>query len=173
MALKQKIQLIRDVRPIAYRYNPYARAFTLLLLALILLYGLYILLHKVNADTPLLGKLMPLAISFIALDNILRKLSSLNKVLFEEDYLKLSFLAKKPIIIPYDAIQSLELKKKITMYLTITFTDANGARQFYTTPASFPHILEIIVNIADLATRAVIPENMKNLLDYLKANIDV
>jgi hypothetical protein len=40
----------------------------------------------------------------------------------------------------------------------------------YTTPASFPHILEIIVNIADLASQAVIPETMKNLLDYVKEN---
>lgn len=173
MALKQKIHLIRDMRPVAYRYNPYARAFTLLLLALILFYGLYILFNKVNANTPMAGKIIPLGISFIALDNILRKLTSLNKVLFEENYLTLSFLAKKAIIIPYDDILSLELKKRITMYLTITYSDASGQKQFYTTPASFPHILEIIVNIADLATQAVIPENMKSLLEYLKENSDV
>lgn len=173
MALKQKIQLIRDARPIVYKYNTFVRSFTLLLLFLIFFYGLYILVNKVYADTPMFAKLLPLVISFIALDNIFRKLTSLNKVIFEEDYLKLSFLAKRAIIIPYDEIISMDLKKKISMYFTIVYKDAAGNKQYYTTPASFPHILEIIVNIADLATQAVVPENMKTLLDYLKANTDV
>ena len=170
MSLRQKINLIRDRLPVLYRYNPFARYFLIGLTFLILIYCLYFILRFTNSDTHFFGKTLPWFIGFIALDSTLRKVTSLNSVLFDIDHLRLGFIAKKPIIIPYDKISALNLKRKITYYLEIQYTDDKGKMRQYTTPASFPHILEIIVNIADLASHAVIPETMKNLLDYVKEN---
>lgn len=168
MQTRQKINLIRDKIPVVYRYNPIARWFTLGLAFVIVIYCVYFLTRFVHSYTPLFFKLLPLFICFIALESILRKITSLNSVLFEADYLRLGFIARKAIVIPYDKIQHLELKKKITHYLVIGYEDSKGKISSYTTPASFPHILEIIVNIADLAKSAVIPETMLNLLEYVK-----
>ncbi|HOA28640.1 MAG TPA: hypothetical protein PLO57_08690 [Candidatus Cloacimonadota bacterium] len=170
MPLGKKINLIRDKIPVLYRYNPFARWLLIGLSMLILIYCVYFLLRYAQYQSPLLGKFVPLVVGFVALDSVLRKVTSLNSVLFESDHVRLGFIAKKPIIIPYDKISALNLKRKITYYLEIHYTDDKGKMSQYTTPASFPHILEIIVNIADLASQAVIPETMKNLLEYVKEN---
>jgi len=170
MPLRQKINLIRDKIPVLYRYNPFARWLTILLAFLIVIYCINFMLRFVNSETQTFFKLLPLFICFIALQSILRKVTSLNSVLFEKDHLRLGFIARKSIVIPYDNIRSLDLKRKITYYLVISYEDAKGKPAQYTTPASFPNILEVIVNIADLAYSAVIPETMKNLLEYVKEN---
>ncbi len=171
MQIRKKIRLIRDQIPVLYRYNPIARWLMILLSTLVVIYCVYFLLRFVNSETGMFYKLLPMFICFIALQSILGKVTSLNSVLFEKDYLRLGFIARRPIIIAYDDIRSLDLKRKITYYLVISYSDAKGKPAQYTTPASFPNILEVIVNIADLAHSAVIPETMKNLLEYVKESM--
>jgi hypothetical protein len=84
------------------------------------------------------GKTLPWFIGFIALDSTLRKVTSLNSVLFDIDHLRLGFIAKKPIIIPYDKISALNLKRKITYYLEIQYTDDKGKMRQYTPPHPSP-----------------------------------
>ncbi|MCB5268055.1 MAG: hypothetical protein LHW46_08120, partial [Candidatus Cloacimonetes bacterium] len=119
MALQRKINLIRDHIPVLYRYNPLARWLLIGILMLIIIYCIYFLVRFVDSDTAMFNKMLPLAIGFIALDSMLRKITSLNSVLFEQDHLRLGFIAKRPIIIAYDKITALDLKRKITYYLVI------------------------------------------------------
>ncbi|HQQ68416.1 MAG TPA: hypothetical protein PLX77_06275, partial [Candidatus Cloacimonadota bacterium] len=106
MSLRQKINLIRDRLPVLYRYNPFARYFLIGLTFLILIYCLYFILRFTDSDTHFFAKSLPWFIGFIALDSTLRKVTSLNSVLFDIDHLRLGFIAKKPIIIPYDKISA-------------------------------------------------------------------
>jgi len=168
MPVNRKITLIRDRIPVLYRYNPLARWLLIGISLLIVIYCVYFMLRFISSETPIFYKLLPLIIGFIALDSILRKVTSLNSVLFESGRLRLGFIAKTPVVIPYESIRALDLRRKITYYLVINYDDAKGKQRTFTTPASFPLILEVIVNIADLAHSAVIPETMKNLLEYVK-----
>lgn len=133
-------------------------------------YSLYFLFNFVQYETPLFFKILPLIICFVGLDSILRKVTSLNSVTFTQDHLRLGYIAKRTKLIPYSKIQSIDLQKKITYYMQVSYTDEYGKAKLLITPASFPHILEIILNLADLAEEAEIPEKMQGVLDYLKAN---
>jgi hypothetical protein len=116
--------------------------------------------------------MLPLAITFVGLDSVLKKISSLDSVTFHKDHLRLGFIARKPLEIPYDNILGLELHKKITFYFGVRYMDLHGKQQKYTTQASFPHTLEIILNIADMAPKAEVPDQMKSIVEYLKASVN-
>lgn len=167
-----KIQYIKDHIPITYRYHQVSRWFMILISFMIVVYCIYFMLHFVNIETPFFFKLLPLAICFIGLDSVLRKVTSLNSITFLPHDLKLGYIAKRNIVIPYDNIQSLDLNKKITFYMQMTYLNEKGEVKKLNTPASFPHILEIMFNLAEMATQAVIPETMQGVLDYLKASAD-
>ncbi|MDD3103988.1 MAG: hypothetical protein PHY24_07225 [Candidatus Cloacimonetes bacterium] len=144
----------------------------ILLSFMMIVYSLYFLLNFVHTETPVFFKIMPLGICFIGLDSVLRKVTSLNSISFMPQHLKLGYIAKRSIVIPYEDIQSLDLQKKITFYMIISYRDKKGELQQLKTPASFPHILEIMFNLAEMAEQAVIPEKMQGILEYLKANAD-
>ncbi len=133
-----------------------------------IVYSLYFLLFVVNAEAPVFYKIVPFVILFVGLDSILRRITSLNSISFLEDHLKMGYIAKKSIIIPYDSIQSIDLLRKVTYNMLISYRDERGESKQISTPASFPHILEIMLNVADMAEQAVIPEKMQGILDYLK-----
>ncbi len=155
-----------------YRYHQGVKWFMLLISFLMMVYSIYFMLNFVQAETPLFFKIVPLVIGFVGLDSILRKTTSLNSITFMPDHLRLGYIAKRKIIIPYDNIRSIDLVKKITIYIALSYQDEKGAVRQLRTPASFPHTLEIIFNLAEMATQAVIPEKMQGVLDYLKASAD-
>jgi hypothetical protein len=165
-----KVQYIRDRLPVVYRYHQGFRWFMILISMMMVIYSLYFLLSFVHSDTPMFYKILPLIICFVGLDSILRKVTSLNSITFMQDQIKLGFIAKKDIVIPYDSIQSIDLLRKITYYTQISYRNSTGVLRQLNTPASFPHILEIILNLADLAPHAAIPDKLQGVLDYLKAN---
>jgi hypothetical protein len=129
------------------------------------------MIRFVNTDTPIFFKILPIAIAFVGLDSVLKKVTALNSVTFEQDHLRLGFIAKKALVIPYQDILALELYRKITFYFGFTYNDAQGKPQKYVTQASFPHTMEILLNIADMAPQATIPEKMQGMLDYLKDSV--
>nr|MDK2850673.1 hypothetical protein [Candidatus Cloacimonadota bacterium] len=113
-----------------------------------------------------------MVICFVSLDSILRKITNLNSITFTQEGLRFGYIAKKPLYIPYEDIQSLDLLRKVSYYMQLTYRDKHGKVRQIKTPASFPYILEIIFNVADLAKSAVIPEKMQSVLEYLKENVE-
>jgi hypothetical protein len=139
---------------------------------MMVVYSVFFLLNFVQAETPIFFKLMPIVICFVGLNSVLLKVTSLNSITFQPQHLRLGCIAKRKNLIPYDSIQGLDLNKRITYYMLISYQDEKGIVRELSTPASFPHILEIIFNLAEMAKQAVIPEKMQGVLDYLKANAD-
>ncbi len=172
MPKKLKIQYIRDRLPVVYRYNQGFRWFMIFLSFLMIVYSVYFMTLFVTSDTPAFYKMMPLIICFVGLDSILRKITSLNSITFSHDGIRFGYIAKRSTFITYEDIQSLELLRKVTYYMQIAYRDKDGKVRQIKTPASFPHVLEVIFNVADLAKSAVIPEKMQGVLDYLKASAD-
>lgn len=163
-----KIKSIRSSLPVRYRYSPFIRIFMLAFACLVFAYTLYFLLAVVNADTPMFFKLLPLGIMFVCLDSILRQVTSLNSVIFLQDSIRFTYMAKKNVEIPYDSIISLDLFKHITYYMHLRYRDADGHEQLFKTPASFPKVLEIILNIADLAPNVKVTGILAQAVEHLR-----
>ena len=167
MPVPLKLELIRDRIPVRYRIHALVRGFTILLSGSTALYSVYFLYMHVTAATPLFYKLLPLVIFFVGADSFLRHVLSLNSVTFWEDQLKLGFIAKRSISIPYKSIRSIEIKKQITIYLYIEYVDDKGRNQTFRIKGSFPKVLEIIVNLYDLVPELTLTDKMKQTCEYL------
>lgn len=168
-----KLEYVKGRLPVCYRHNPFVRWFMILISFSIIVYSIYFMIRFVNADTPIFFKLLPIAIAYVGLDSVLKKITSLNSVTFEPEQIRLGFIAKKDIEIPYNDIISLDFYRKITFYIGFTYTDKQGKEQKYRTQASFPHSMEILLNIADMAPQAAIPEKIQGVFEYLKESASV
>jgi len=141
--------------------------------ALVLVYTLFFLVKVVNGNMPLFFKILPLIILFVSLDSILRQTTSLNCVLFGPDYIRFSYLVKRKLEIPYTSIIQLDLEKRLTYYLQLRYHDANGVEQTFKTPASFPKILEIILNLADLSPQVKLNGMLSKAVEHLRSQAEV
>ncbi|MDY0151557.1 MAG: hypothetical protein RBS43_04725 [Candidatus Cloacimonas sp.] len=167
-----KIKSIRNSLPVRYRYTPVVRGFMLALSLLISAYSLYFMVRFVRAETPMFFKLLPLIIMFVSVDSIFRQITSLNCICFYEDRLCFSYIAKRKVEIPYTQIRTMELVKKITFYLKITYSEDDQAPKEFRTPASFPKILEIIVNIADMSPNVVLSGMLSKAVEHLRSKAE-
>ncbi len=167
-----KIKFIRNQLPVRYGYNPWVRGLMLFFAVTVLIYTLFFLVKVVNGNMPLFFKILPLIILFVSLDSILRQATSLNCVLFGADYIRFSYLAKRKLEIPYADIIQLDLEKRLTYYLHLRYQDANGAEQTFKTPASFPKILEIILNLADLSPQVKLNGMLTKAVEHLRSQAE-
>jgi len=108
-----------------------------------------------------------LIILFIALDGMFKQLMVLNRVTFYEDRVCFGFIAKPRLIIPYENILYIDLVKQITYSIILKYKEGNREKIFKTS-ASFPKILEIILNLADLAPNAQSSEFFGKIIKHLR-----
>jgi hypothetical protein len=167
-----KINSSPPEHPIHYRYPPLLRGFMVFSASLVCLYSLYFLIKVVDVKTPLFFKLLPLVIMFVAFDSVLRHLTSLNCVTFFEDRIRFSYIIKPNVQIKYTDILFMELKKHITYTVQIRYRDDAGVEKLFTTPASFPKTLEIMLIIADLSPNIKLSEKLSNVVEHLHNKAD-
>jgi len=168
-----KIKSIRNQLPTRYCHPQVLRFLMIGIALLVLAYSLYFVIRYVNSDTANFFKLLPLFIMFICLDSLFRQTTSLNCITFFPERLKFSYILKKPLEIPYSAIMELKLHRRITYYLHISYRDEQGSEKLFSTPASFPKILEIIVNIAELAPQARLTDLLSKAVQHLKTQTEI
>ncbi|MCB5258263.1 MAG: hypothetical protein LHW47_03830, partial [Candidatus Cloacimonetes bacterium] len=70
--------------------------------------------------------------------------------------------------VPYDSISKLELRKEITYNVFITFTDNKGKTRVLKCPASFPKMIEILYNLAELAPQAQMNDQLANMVNVIR-----
>lgn len=162
------IHSVKGHLPIRYRYHRYARPLMASIAAILTIYILYFLFTRVDANTPTLGKIVPIIILYIASDSFLRQATGLNQVIFSEECLWLRFLLKSSIPIPWENIETIQLHKQFTYRLIIGYKDLNGRKKIFKTSASFPKIMEIIYNISDMAPEAVLNEELRKMVDLMR-----
>lgn len=163
-----KVRLVRDRMPVRYRVHPLIRFFMIGISVLIGAYALFFLFTYVFTDSPWLVKFLPIMILFVALDSVLRHVTSLNSVIFTPECLWLRFLLKPSLAIPWEKIQSMEFRKTLTYYVYLTYLDARGNKRVFKTNASFPKMLEIMYNIADLTPNLAMDEKLAKMINYLR-----
>jgi|GEM_PF-2439671 len=152
--------------PIIYSYMMPVRYFMLAIAFATALYSLYFLVNFVYSDTPTFFKVLPLVIVYVSIDTMLRHLTGLNKVVFERDHLVLKYLVKKPLLIPYAMIRDLELKRKITYYVRISY-EVDGKLNVYQTNASFPKMLKILLCIYEHSPNLNLDPKFKEAMEYI------
>ncbi|HPA24653.1 MAG TPA: hypothetical protein PLS44_03250, partial [Candidatus Cloacimonas sp.] len=109
----------------------------------------------------------PLIILFIALDSAFKQLTSLYRVTFYEDRICFGFLGKPKLIIPYENITAIDLTKQISFAIVLKYRD-NNREKIFKTSASFPKILEILLNLADFAPHAQLNELLGKVVNHLR-----
>jgi hypothetical protein len=168
MPQQVKVELIRDRMPVSYRVHPLIRFSMIGVSTLIGAYALYFLFTYVYVGSPWLVRFLPIMILFVALDSVLRHVTSLNSVIFTPECLWLRFLLKPSLAIPWDKITSMEFRKFLTYYVYIGYIDGKGNKRVFKTNASFPKMLEVMYNIADLAPTLVMDEKLDKMIAYLR-----
>ncbi len=170
VAMSDKIDKfdIRDLIPISYRYNQWIRFTMLLISTCVMAYTIFFLALQMHQEAPLLMKIIPFVVLYVAIDSILRHLTSLNSVTFTSDSLVLGFLAKHSIRIPYEMINRFEIIRKITMYLVLYYNDDNGKERTFQTNLSFPNMIKILMGIEDVATHVNIDEKLSAALQLYR-----
>ncbi len=162
-----KVKSIRNELPATYRYSPWMRLIMLIVALAISLYALFFFVNFVSNETPIFFKVLPLIILFVALDSVFKQLTSLNRVTFYEDRICFGFLGKPKVIIPYENITSIDLTKQISFSIILKYRDGNKEKIFKTS-ASFPKILEILLNLADFAPNAQLNKLLGNVVNHLR-----
>jgi len=160
------------LQPIHYRYPPLLRGFMLLFAALVAIYTIYFLFAVVNADTPLVFKLLPLIILFVSFNSCLNHLTTLNCVSFMPDRIVFSYLLKKQVQIRYQDVLYMELRKQMRYYLNIKYRDESGAEKLFLAPATFPKTLEIMLVIADLCPNIKLSDKLSGAIDNLRSKAE-
>jgi len=159
---------MRSQVPVRYRYNPWIRCLMLSISTCVIAYTLYFLALQINQSTPLLMKIIPFIILYVALDSIIRHLTQLNVVTFTDSDLILGFMAKKRIMIPYHRIKSIGITRKITLYLLLYYLDDQGKERMFKTNLSFPHMIRIMMGIEDMAPQISIDDKLSAALQLYR-----
>lgn len=162
-----KVKSIRNELPFTYRYSQIMRFFWLFFALAVCGYSFYFIIKFVTATTPLFFKVLPLIILFVALDSAIKQLTALNRVTFYEDRVCLGFIAKPKVIIPYENVISIDLAKQITFSIIIKYKEGNKEKIFKTS-ASFPKILEILLNLADFSPNAQLNDLLGKVVKHLR-----
>ncbi len=168
MRATPQLRVVRDSMPVRYRVHPYKRIFGIALNTVVVIAALNLMFTRVNLDSSNFIKIAPLVILYIGIDSLMRHLTGLNEVIFTPECLWLRFVLKKGIPIPWESIKSMQLQKRITYYVYIGYIDLKGKQQVYKTTASFPKMIEIMFNIADLAPHVVMNDELKKMIDILR-----
>ena len=162
-----KVKSIRNELPATYRYSPWIRFIMLFVALAICIYAIFFFVKFVSGTTPIFFKVLPLIILFIALDSAFKQLTSLYKVTFYENRICFGFLGKPKLIIPYENITSIDLTKQISFAIVLKYRD-NNREKIFKTSASFPKILEILLNLADFAPHAQLNELLGKVVNHLR-----
>ncbi len=154
--------------PVLYPAKTLSRAITMAASALIAGWCVYVLLRHVSAETSSFYKALPLVVLFVALDNLFRSLTSLNAAVFTPEELQLKFILAPTRRIPWANIARLEFRKAVTYYVFLYYTDAAGKERVFKANASFPKMLEIMYNIAELCPKLEMNEELARMVKTIR-----
>jgi hypothetical protein len=151
-----------------YRFHPLVRFPMLAMSAIALGYSIYfigIIIPRIGEVT-IFFKIVTVIILYVSLSTLIKHLTSLNSIIIRHDSLELRFLMRKRILIPWQAMQKMEIYKVITHYWRITYLDASGKQRIFKTSLAFPSIMQVLLSIQDHYPQLAMNDMLKSVLDY-------
>ena len=149
--------------PRKYKFNSFARWFTLLMGLLAAFYAFVIIFTKLNPDSNTFHKALPFMILFLAATSIMKNLFSLNSVKFEEDGITFNYLGKKAVKVDWQNIKKMHLEDARRRAVKLTFATEQADRSVEFT-LGFPNILEIINAMAEMCPDMELDEFMDKVV---------
>ena len=149
--------------PRTYKFNPFVRWFTILLAIFAIFYAVWYVFSAVDADPPLVRKLIPFIIIFFAANSLFRNLFSLNSILFKNEKIVFRFLMQKNTHIEWQKITRLTLYQGKSRAIQVDFQENGNPRTLIVT-MNFPNMLEIINSIAELCPDIELDDFMKTVV---------
>jgi hypothetical protein len=149
--------------PRTYRFRQFLRWFTLFWGVAAIVYAVYLVINRIDADTSKYYKIIPFIILFLAATSIMRNIFSLNTVVFTIEGVKFKFLAKKSTFIPAGNLKKMELDDGKHKQIKLKYISAKKEETFMM-PISFPGMLEIVNSIAELNPTVELDEFMTNVI---------
>ncbi len=168
MPRELNFESVRGAMPVRYRVPVLTRVLGILAHSLISGYCIFVLFFIIRNSTPFLMKFLPLVVLFISLDSLFKHFTTLNSVIFTPECLWFRYLLLPSVPIEYDRISAMELRKVITYYMFLEFTDRRGRKRTLKSPASFPKMMEIMYNIADLAPQAKLNDELDKMVGVIR-----
>ncbi|OQX70969.1 MAG: hypothetical protein B6D62_03080 [Candidatus Cloacimonas sp. 4484_275] len=150
--------------PRIYRFNAFIRWFTLIFAVAAIVYSVWLIFNRIEAESSKFVKIVPFIIIFFASNSLMRNLFSLNTIVFKEDAIIFRFLARKSVRIPWNSIRKMELEDARHKMIKISYEDENGQKGIFRFTLSFPNMLEIINGIAEMCPQAEYDEFLKNVI---------
>jgi hypothetical protein len=149
--------------PRTYRFNQFARWFTLLLGSFALVYSIWFIFNKIEADTRFIQKLIPFLILFFTLNSVMKNLLSINSIRFQEDSIIFRFLARKNVMIPWTSITKISYSSGRLRAIRISYK-VNEELKVFLFPISFPNMLEIVNSMAEMLPDIEYDDFMQNVI---------
>ncbi len=168
MPRELNIDSVRGRMPVRYRVPVIMRVLGISAHILISGYCLFILFTLVKSTSPILMKILPLVVLFISLDALFKHFTTLNSVIFTPECLWFRYLILPSVPIDYDKISRMELRRVVTYYMFLKITDQKGRERVLKSPASFPKMMEIMYNIADLAPQVQMNEELDKMMGVIR-----
>ncbi len=149
--------------PRSYRFNQFIRWFTILLAVFAIVYAAWVIFYKVDADSSKVVKFVPIVIIFLAVNSLITNLFTLNSIRLFEDKISFRYIGKKPVSVAWKDFTKLELSEGKRKTVKLIYSD-NGEEKDFRFFLSFPHILEVINSIAEMAPQMELDEFMKTVV---------
>ncbi len=149
--------------PRTYKFNPFARWFTIILALSAIAYAVWYIISGVDADTTTIKKIIPFVIIFLAANSLFRNLFSLNSITFNEDYLKFGYILSNDKTIKWDQIVKISLYSGKSKAIVLKYNSQGDQRQIIFTMI-FPNMIEIINSIAEICPQTEFDTFMENII---------
>lgn len=153
--------------PKRYVFPKFSRYFALIMSALLIAYGIFVIFTKLDENASTFFKIVPFFIIFLALDSLSRNLFSLNTVCINEEVFQMKYIAKKNITIPWLRMIKIELYKGKAKGFNIYYTE-NGEEKKQFLTMQFPKMIEILNLIVYLAPHIEYDEFVQSLAIFPK-----
>jgi len=152
------------ILPITFTFPKVLRYSTLTIGFGALILAICWIVFRINADASTIQKILPFIAMFLTYDSIQRNLFTLNKVIMTDEHIEFAFIAKKSVIIKWDAIKKLDstvtVKRK---HFTLHYTVDDTTKKFDFSMA-FKNIIDIINYIKRIAPHIETDEFVQSLM---------
>ena len=149
--------------PRTYRINQFFRWFTFSFGVMAVIYALWVILCKVDGDSSKVIKFAPIIIVLLASNSVIRNLFTLNSMKLFEDKIQFGYLGKKTVRVNWESFTKMELTEGKRKAVRLVYME-NGEEKDFRFFLSFPHILEVINSIAEMAPNMELDDFMKTIV---------
>jgi hypothetical protein len=149
--------------PVTFRFSRIIKISTIIVAVAVIFIALMFIFVWIKEDHSTFKKIVPFIILFLGFDSLYKNLFSLDAVIFSEEKITFSYIAKKNVHIKYSDILKIESRILKTKYFIISYKIDNLSKTFIF-PMSFPQTIDIMNYIQHFASHIELDEFTNSLM---------